>query len=168
MAKNGSEGCWREINSICQLQSISVPLGGTDSSRRSHSQEVPTAALGGGADGWSVWAEGEALPPPTAYLPSRRTRPSSLATLRAWYRHSLDKHSSTMRKQTWVFSPPRSSNKEPRNALGFWILMPSCKFVFNLGFIPGTRRSFSKNRQRGEKMWRKEGWKEGRRGGDCG
>lgn len=37
------------------------------------------------------------------------------------------------------------------------------RVCFQFRVIPGTRRSFSKNRQRGEEMWRRErerGWKE--------
>lgn len=72
-----------------------------------------------------------------------------------------------MTNQKWVFPPlPLPSNKEPRNALGLWILMPGRGFVFNLGLSP-EHAGLSPKIGR-EEMWR-GGWGGGGGGGgDCG
>lgn len=82
-----------------------------------------------------IWAEGEALSSPfllpiPSLSPTKSLSPTSpkcmhlppaLAMLWAWYDHSLDKHSSTMRSQKCFF--PLLLKQSSRNAFGFWVLM---------------------------------------------
>ncbi len=125
----------------------------------------------------SVWAEGEALfaiftphtfsrKIPLALL-SRAHAPPSLAALWAWYDHSLDKHSSTMRCQKRFFSFFSNKAQEMPLVSGFWWELWVC---FQFGVIPGTHRFLSKNRQRRKSMVRKErgGRRRRRRGKEGG
>lgn len=87
----------------------------------------------------------------TLSLLSRALEPPSLAALWAWYDHSLDKHSSTMRSQKCFFfssfSLSLSSQTKPEKmplVSGFWWELWVC---FQFRVIPGTRRFLSKNRQ---------------------
>lgn len=89
--------------------------------------------------------------------------PPSLATLCAWYNHSLDKHSSTMRSpKCFLLSSWSKVQQMPLVSAPWWELW----VCFQFRVIPGTHRFLSKNRQQKVDMRRRARGEEG--GGEEG